>query len=174
MNSRYRRRLIVTHIRKLNRVHKIGQYSVVHKFACAYLKIKPNQLSQGALYRKMIQYGFKLSTKHPSETNNNFEKPYLKSIIFLVKIKLFVTFQLRLRCFVIKIILVLNILPILGSACFESKLTDKNRIFSEMKILQCIQNDVVVNFNDVIRIACCALNIESTQPVNILTFEWIL
>ena len=115
-----------------------------------------------------------MSTKHPSETNNNFEKPYLKSIIFLVKIKLFETFQLRLRCFVIKIILVLNILPILGSACFESKLTDKNRIFSEMKILQCIQNDVVVNFNDVIRIACCAFNIESTQPVNILTFEWIL
>ena len=62
----------------------------------------------------------------------------------------------------------------IGSACFESKLTDKNRIFSERKILQCIQNDVVVNFNDVIRIACCALNIESTQLVNILTFEWIL
>ena len=89
MNSRYRWRLIVTHIGKLNRVHKIGQYSVVHKFACAYLKIIPNQLSQGALYRKMIQYGFKLSTKHPSETNNNFEKPYLKSIIFLVKNKTF-------------------------------------------------------------------------------------
>ena len=73
-----------------------------------------------------------------------------------------------------KIILVLNILPILDLACFESKLTDKNRKKSEMKILQCIQNDVVVNFNDVIRIACCALNIESTQPVNILAFEWIL
>ena len=43
-----------------------------------------------------------------------------------------------------------------------------------MKILQGIQNEVVVNFNDVIRIACCALNIESTQPVNILTIEWIL
>ena len=43
-----------------------------------------------------------------------------------------------------------------------------------MKILQCIQNDVVVNFNDVIRIAHCALNIESTQPGAILTFEWIL
>ena len=112
-----------------------------------------------------MEYGFKLSTKHPSETNNNFETSFLKSIFFLVK---------RLRCFVVKIILVLNILPILGWACFESKLTDKNGIFSEMKILQCIQNDVVVNFNDVIRIACCALNIESTQPANILTFEWIL
>ena len=41
---------------------------------------------------------------------------------------------------------------------------DKNRIFSEMKILQCIQNDVVVNFNDVIR--------ESNQSVAILTFKW--
>ena len=40
-----------------------------------------------------------------------------------------------------------------------------------MKILQCIQNDVVVNFNDVIRIPHCALNIELTQPVAILTFE---
>ena len=119
---------------------------MVHKFACAYPKIKLNQLSQGALYRKMVQYGFKMSTKHPSETNNNFEKPYLKSIIFLAKNIFFETFQLSLRCFVIKIILVLNILPILGSACFESKLTDKDHIFSEMKILQCIQNDVVVNF----------------------------
>ena len=35
-------------------------------------------------------------------------------------------------------------------------------------------NDVVVNFNDVIKIAHCALNIESTQPVAILTFELIL
>ena len=42
-----------------------------------------------------------------------------------------------------------------------------------MKVLQCIQNGVVVNFNDVIRIARCALHIESTQPVSILTFEWI-
>ena len=70
--------------------------------------------------------------------------------------KLFTIFQLRLRYFVIKILLVLNILPILGSACFKSKLIDKNRIFTEMKILQCIQNDVVVSFNDVIRIARCA------------------
>ena len=42
-----------------------------------------------------------------------------------------------------------------------------------MKILQYIQNDVVFNFNDVIIIPCYALNIESTQPVAILTFEWI-
>ena len=39
---------------------------------------------------------------------------------------------------------------------------------------QCIQNDAVVNFNNFIRIAHCALNIESTQPVAILTFEWTL
>ena len=49
---------------------------------------------------------------------------------------------------------------------------DRDRIFSEMKIPQCIQNDVVVNFNDVIRIGHCASNIESNQPVAILTFEW--
>ena len=42
-----------------------------------------------------------------------------------------------------------------------------------MKILQYVQNDVVFNFNDVIIIARCALNIESTQHVAILTFEWI-
>ena len=33
----------------------------------------------------MMQYGIKLSTKHLSETNNNFENSYLKSIIFLNK-----------------------------------------------------------------------------------------
>ena len=92
---------------------------VVYKCACVYLKIKPNRFSKGALYRKMMQYGFKLSAKHPSETNNNFENSYLKSIrFFLVKNKLFTIFQLRLRYFVIKIISVLNILPILGLACF--------------------------------------------------------
>ena len=40
--------------------------------------------------------------------------------------------------------------------------------------MQCIQNDVVVNFNDVIRITICALNIESTQPISLLKFEWML
>ena len=51
---------------------------------------------------------------------------------------------------------------------------DKNRILSEMKILQRSQNDVVVNFNDAIRIAHCALNIDLTHPVTIRTFEWTL
>ena len=85
MNSPYRRRLIVACMGKLQRVHKLGQFSEVHKFACVYLKQKPNQLSKCALYLKMMQYGIKLSTKHPSETNNNFENSYLKSIIFLIK-----------------------------------------------------------------------------------------
>ena len=76
MNSRYRRRLIVTHIRKFKRVHKSGQYTEVHQVACVYLKIKPNQLSKRALYRKMMQYGITLSTGHPSETNKNFENYY--------------------------------------------------------------------------------------------------
>ena len=99
MNSRYRRRLIVTHIRKLKRVHKLGQYSVVYKFACVYLKIKPNQLYKCALYRNMMQYGFKLSTKHPSETNNNFEISYLKSIIILVKNKTVYNFPIKNKIF---------------------------------------------------------------------------
>ena len=51
---------------------------------------------------------------------------------------------------------------------FLSKMIDKNRKFSEMKILQCIQKDEVFNFNDVIIVARCALNIESTQYVAIL------
>ena len=106
MNSRYRRRVISisTHIRISKRVHRIGQCSEVHKFACVYLKIKHNQLSKGALYRKMMQHGIKLSTKYPSETNKNFENCYLESIIFGKKIKLFTIFQLRLRYFVSKII----------------------------------------------------------------------
>ena len=62
MNSRYRRRLIVAHIRKLKRVHVLGQFSEVHKFASVYLKLNPNQLSKGALYRKMMQYGINFST----------------------------------------------------------------------------------------------------------------
>ena len=33
-------------------------------------------MSKGALYRKMTQYWIKMSTKHPSETNNKFEKSY--------------------------------------------------------------------------------------------------
>ena len=40
-----------------------------------------------------------------------------------------------------------------------------------MKVLQCIENDVAVNVNEVKRIVHCALNIESAQPVAILTFE---
>ena len=82
MDSRYRRTLIVTHIRKLKRVHKFAQFSEVSKLACVYLKTKPNQLPKCALYRSMVQYEIKWSTTHPSETNNNFENSYLKSIIF--------------------------------------------------------------------------------------------
>ena len=77
MNSPYRRKLIVAHIRKLKRVLKLGQHSEVHKFAGAHLKQKVNKLSKCALYRKMMQYGIKLRTKHPSDTNNNFENSYL-------------------------------------------------------------------------------------------------
>ena len=54
--------------------------------------------------------------------------------------------------FCIQIVLALSILPKLCAACFLAKLIDKNKIFSEIKILKCIQNDVVVNFHDVISI----------------------
>ena len=88
MNSPYRRKLIVTHIRKLKPVHKLGQYMGVHKFTCVY------QLPKGSLYRIMMQVGIKLSTEHPAETNNNFEYSYLKAITLLVKINYFTLFQL--------------------------------------------------------------------------------
>ena len=47
----------------------------------------------------MMQYGFKLSTKHPSETNNNFENSYLKSISFLVKNKTFYNIPIKIKIF---------------------------------------------------------------------------
>ena len=51
MNSQYCQRLIVTHIKKFKQDHKLDQYSEAQKFACVYLKLKPNQLSKGALHR---------------------------------------------------------------------------------------------------------------------------
>ena len=71
----------------------------VHNSACVYLKIKSTQLSKGALYRKMMQYGFKLSTKQSSETNNNFEISYLKSIGYLVKKKTFYNIPIKIEIF---------------------------------------------------------------------------
>ena len=50
----------------------------------------------------------------------------------------------------IKVISVLNILPILDFTSFESNWIENNKIFSEMKILICIENYVVVNFNGAI------------------------
>ena len=47
----------------------------------------------------MMQYGFKLSTKHPSETNNNFENSYLKSISVLVKNKTFYNIPIKIKIF---------------------------------------------------------------------------
>ena len=62
--------------------------------------MKPNQLSKGALYRKMMQYEIELSTKHPSEANNNFENCYLKSIIFfLMKNKTFYNIPIKIKIF---------------------------------------------------------------------------
>ena len=68
MNGRYRQSAILIHIRISKLAHKIGQYLEVHKFACVCINIKHNQFSKSALYRKMVQYGIKLSTKHLSET----------------------------------------------------------------------------------------------------------
>ena len=47
-------------------------------------------------------------------------------------------------------------------------------MFSELKIVQCIQDDVVINFNDVMRIVDRDVNIESAHADSILTFEWTL
>ena len=41
-----------------------------------------------------------------------------------------------------------------------------------MIIMLYIENDVVVNSHDVIRIMHCTLYIESAQPAAILTCEW--
>ena len=99
MNYRYRRRLIVTHIRILKQIHKEGQYSEVPEFVCGYLNIKPNLLYKGALYRKMMQYGIKLSTKHPSETKSNFENSFLIPIIFSVKNRTFYNIPIKIEIF---------------------------------------------------------------------------
>ena len=72
---------------------------MVHKFACVYLKIIPNQLSKGELYRKMMQYGFKLSTKHPPETINHLKNSYLKSISILVKYNTFYNIPIKIKIF---------------------------------------------------------------------------
>ena len=61
--------------------------------------MKPNLLSKCALYRKMMRYGIKLSTKHLTETNNNFEKSYLKSVIFLVKSIFFYNIPIKIEIF---------------------------------------------------------------------------
>ena len=47
----------------------------------------------------MMQYGIKLSTKHPSETNNNFKKSYLKSVIFSVKSITFYDIPIKIEIF---------------------------------------------------------------------------
>ena len=47
----------------------------------------------------MMQYGIKLSTKQPSETKNNFENSYLKSIIFSVKNITFYNIPIKIEIF---------------------------------------------------------------------------
>ena len=46
-----------------------------------------------------MQYGIKLSTKHTSETNNNFENTYLKSVIFEVKSITFYNIPIKIEIF---------------------------------------------------------------------------
>ena len=71
-----------------------------------------------------------------------------------------------------KMIVVLYILSIsIGSNMVLVRLDRKNKIFQEIKKLQCIQNDVVAIFNNVISIGHCALNIESAQPVAFFNIE---
>ena len=106
---------------------------------------------------KRWQYGFTLSTKYPSEITNKFEKSLFKISYLLGRNKTFCN-KIKIFC---------DFLRILRSTCFESNWIDKNKMFSEMEIMQCIKNNVVINFYDVIRKAHCALNIESAQPVAI-------
>ena len=47
----------------------------------------------------MMQYGIKLSTKQPSETKNNFENSYLKSINFSVKNRTFYNIPIKIEIF---------------------------------------------------------------------------
>ena len=47
----------------------------------------------------MMQYRIKLATKHPSETNNNFENSYFKSLIFLNKNQTFFNIPVKLKIF---------------------------------------------------------------------------
>ena len=47
----------------------------------------------------MMQYAIKLSTKHRSETNNNFENSYLKSIMFLIKKLKFYNIPIKIKIF---------------------------------------------------------------------------
>ena len=56
-------------------------------------------MPKGALYRKMMQYGIKLSTKHPSETVNNSDNSYLKSVIFSVKSIIFYNIPIKIELF---------------------------------------------------------------------------
>ena len=46
-----------------------------------------------------MQYGIKLSKRHPSETNNNFENSYLKSVIFSVKSITFYKTSIKIEIF---------------------------------------------------------------------------
>ena len=47
----------------------------------------------------MMQYGIKLSTKHLSETNNNFENSYSKSVFFSVKRIIFYNIPIKIEIF---------------------------------------------------------------------------
>ena len=48
---------------------------------------------------QMMQYGFKLSTKHPSETNNNFEKILFKINQYFDKKYFFGNIPIKIKIF---------------------------------------------------------------------------
>ena len=62
-------------------------------------KAKTQLIVQRCTISKMMQYEIKLSTKHPSETNNNFENSYLKSIIIFSKNRFFYNIPIRIEIF---------------------------------------------------------------------------
>ena len=105
------------------------------------------------------------------QSDNNSENSYLKPIIYLEK-KLFYNISIKIKIFCDKINICLKYWLILWLTCFESNWIEK--IFTEMKILQCIEKYAVFNFNDVKGILYCALNIEWAQSAVIFSFEFTL
>ena len=80
-----------------------------------------------------------MSRTHPSETNNNFENSYLKSVTFSLKSITVYNIPIMIEIFCNQNSIGLKYFAEIWFGMFLAQLDrKKNRIFSEMKILQCI------------------------------------